>query len=373
MGSMDELINPTVIAQLRTSLQDVAPGSGLSHLKNSAALVAGMRLRDRVDIVRDALVADLPRDFASTRTIIHEALDDPLLTGWMIWPVSELITAKALDSGTIEDFDAAMETLALLTDRLTCEFAIRAMIIDRPERALQHAQDWTQHENEHVRRLATEGTRLYLPWAKCVPWLVANPRETRAILDASYQDPAEYVRRSVANHLNDLSRVDPKALIETATAWVGNADENTAWVLRHGLRTLTKQGHAQALALLGFSGDDLSISEPQLASDRIAWNGEIAFTTQVTNHGDAEANVAIDYSIGFLRANGSHGSKTFKLATRKIGPGETVTLGKTHSFRPITTRKYYPGVHTLTAQANGKKSAQTDFMLDAESAEISQP
>lgn len=371
MGSMDELINPTVITQLRTSLHDVAPGNRLDHLKDSAGLVGGMRLRDRVDIVRNALLKDLPADFTSTRTIIHEALSDPLFTGWMIWPVSELVTAKAIDSGAIEDFDAAMETLALLTHRLTCEFSIRAMIIARPERALQHAQDWTQHENEHVRRLATEGTRLYLPWAKRVPWLVANPRETRAILDASYRDPAEYVRRSVANHLNDLSRADQEALIETATAWAGNADENTAWVLRHGLRTLTKQGHPEALSLLGFSGDHLSISAPLLASDRIAWNGEIAFTTQVTNHSGTEANVAIDYSVGFLRANGSHGAKTFKLATRKIGPGETVTLGKTHSFRPITTRKYYPGVHTVTAQANGKKSEQTDFALEAESVEIS--
>src|SRR5699024_8238142 len=121
----------------------------------------------------------------------------------------------------------------------------------------------------------------------------------------------------------------------------------------------------------GFSGDHLSISAPLLASDRIAWNGEIAFTTQVTNHSGTEANVAIDYSVGFLRANGSHGAKTFKLATRKNGPGETVTLGKTHSFRPITTRKYYPGVHTVTAQANGKKSDKTDFALEAESVEIS--
>ncbi len=366
MGAMDELINSAVIAQLGASLHAASASQELTQLELSASGLAGMRLRDRVNVVRDALAADLPEDFTATRTLIHEALNDPQLTGWMIWPVSELITTRALASGTSEDFDAAMDTLALLTGRLTCEFAIRDLIIARPERALDHANEWTDHHDEHVRRLATEGTRAFLPWAKRVPWLVAHPRATRSILDGSYQDPAEYVRRSVANHLNDLSRVDPDALLQTATAWAGKADHNTAWILRHGLRTLTKQGNPQALSLLGFSGENLSITVPELAHHRIDWHGLVEFTAHVTNHGRSEANVAIDYNIGFQRANGTLGTKTFKLATRKIEPGGTVTLRKSHSFRPITTRRYYPGVHTVTVQANGLKSEQADFILSGE-------
>jgi len=363
MGAMDELISPHVITQLFASLRKAAPTLHLQELGVVEHALPGARLRDRVNLVRDGLLSDLPQDFASTHNIIQDALDDPSFTGWMIWPVTELIATRGLASGATEDFDAAMSMLTRLTLRLSSEFAIRDLITARPERALMHMQTWTQHENEHVRRLATEGSRAYLPWAKRVPWLLAHPRATLSILAASYRDPAEYVRRSVANHLNDLSRVDPAVVLATATGWAESADENTPWVLRHGLRTLNKQGNRKALTLLGFSGENLYITQPALSGSHVPWNGELGFTAEVTNDGDLAANVAIDYAIGFQRANGSISSKTFKLTSRQIGPGETVTLRRTHSFRPITTRRYYAGPHFVAVQANGELSAQADFTL----------
>jgi len=223
-----------------------------------------------------------------------------------------------------------------------------------------------QHPNEHVRRLASEGSRACLPWARRVPWLIEHPGATLGILDGLYRDSAEYVRRSVANHLNDLSRVDPDVVTGTAARWALAPDANTPWVLRHGLRTLIKQGDRRALDVVGFTGADLEVQRPTLTAEEVEWGGVLTFTSTVTNSGESEANVAIDYSIGFQRANGSVRPKTFKIGTRRLAAGESVVVTKSHSFRRITTRTYYPGPHFVTVQANGLVSPQADFQLRAD-------
>jgi 3-methyladenine DNA glycosylase AlkC len=366
MGAMDELISSAVVSQMRAAVSAVAPAVELPSLTLAERAVEGERLRRRVDIVRDALLADLPAGFSATERIVTDLLDEPNFTGWMIWPATELVTSRALESGSTPDFDAAMALLARLTPRLTSEFAVRDLLIARPERAVAIMQTWTAHDDEHVRRFATEGSRAFLPWAKRVPWLVAHPRATRAILDATYRDPAEYVRRSVSNHLNDLSRIDAAVVTGTAARWAAEPDPHTPRVLRHGLRTLVKRADPVALSLLGFTGDDLRVPRPQISGDAVIWGGDVLITAEVTNDGPAEALVAIDYSIGFQRADASVRPKTFKMGTRLIAAGDTVTIDKKHSFRAITTRTYYPGPHFVTVQANGVLSPPADVTLEAQ-------
>ena len=369
MGAMDDLISPVVVARLRAALEAVAPTGDFAALDQAEGAVRGVRLRERVDIVRDALLSDVPAGFPAAERVVLDVLDEPRFDGWMIWPTTEFIARRALDAASTREFDAAMALLARLTVGLTGEFAVRELLNARPERGLRIMQTWTEHESEHVRRLATEGSRAYLPWAKRVPWLLAHPRATRGILDATYRDPAEYVRRSVANHLNDLSRVDPSVVTETAAAWAGDPDATTAWVLRHGLRTLIKRADRTALALVGFSGTSLRVARPRLSGHVVPWNGDLTFTAVVTNEGETDATVAIDYSIGFRRANGSVSAKTFKLGSRRIAAGGSTVVTKTHSFRPITTRTYYPGPHDVAVQANGVLSPPRAFVLGADGEE----
>lgn len=366
MGTMDELLDPAVVRRLRCSLMSVAPGLKLSALEEAENLVPGRRLRDRVDVVRDALLEDIPSGFGAAASVVRDVLTVPQFAGWMIWPVSEFVAARAIASGSTDDFDAAMDVLAQLTIPLSSEFAVRDLLNARPERGLGTMRTWTGHENEHVRRLATEGSRAYLPWAKRVPWLITQPHATRGIVNALYRDPAEYVRRSVANHLNDLSRVDPALVTQIAQTWHAESDEHTPWVLRHGLRTLIKRADPEALALLGYTGNSLRVSRPTLSAPNVAAGGVLEFAAVVTNDGSDAAAVAIDYSIGFLRANGDVRPKTFKLATRRLAPRESVVVRKKHSFRPITTRTYYPGRHFVTVQANGTLSPPADFTLQAD-------
>lgn len=363
MGTMDELINPQVVDALSRCLEAAAPDFKADALTAAASTVTGERLRDRVNIVRDALLEDASDDFSELTRLVQDALEQPHFTGWMIWPVTEAVSTRALASDSTVDFDAGMDLLARLTRQLTAEFAVRDLLNARPERALATMTLWARDENEHVRRLASEGSRSYLPWARRVPWLIEHPRATRAILDATYRDPSEYVRRSVANHLNDLSRVDPATVTRTAREWPDDADAHTPWVIRHGLRTLIKKADPEALALVGYSGDHLRVDRPQLSTRTVPLEDALTFTSVVTNEGDTEAVVAIDYAIGFQRANGTVRPKTFKLTSRKIAPGESISVTKTHSFRRITTRTYYLGAHFITVHANGTPSPPADFTL----------
>ncbi|MUK00631.1 hypothetical protein GM708_01010 [Vibrio cholerae] len=365
MGTIGELIDPAVIVRLRDALKEVVPILDFTALTKAERAIAGVRLRGRVDIVRDALLHDVPAGFPAAESMMLDALLLPEFTGWMIWPTTEFVTARAVQGGSTADFDAAMSLLAQLTVRLTGEFAVRDLLNARPQRALAIMRTWTGHENEHVRRLATEGSRAFLPWAKRVPWLITHPAGTRTIIDSTYRDPAEYVRRSVANHLNDLSRVDPALVTEIGRGWEAEPDANTPWVLRHGLRTLIKKADTEALRLLGYTGSGLRVDRPHLSSSTITQGGTLGFSAVVSNEGATDAAVAIDYSIGFVRANGAVDPKTFKLASQRLAPGESVVVTKTHSFRPITTRTYYPGRHFVTVQANGTLSPQAAFTLES--------
>ncbi|MDA0183992.1 hypothetical protein OJ997_27035 [Solirubrobacter phytolaccae] len=316
---MDELIDPATVRRLGR-LMEPHGVEARGVVAAAADAVSGHKLRRRVDIVRDALMADLPEGYDAAATAVRAAFEDETFTGWMLWPVSEAVVGRALQSGLAGDLDDAMDVLALLTTRLTGEFAIRAMLAARFERTLEIAQAWTSSENPHVRRLASEGTRSHLPWAKGVPELVRRPGATRPIVDALYADEAEYVRRSVANHVNDLSRDDPDLAADIVAGWLDRPDAHTPRVARHALRTLIKQGHPRALQLMGFDGTE-------------------------------------------FEARGASRPKVFKIASRSIAPGETVLISKSYSFRPQTTRTFHPGEHAIELQINGRPYGRDTFQL----------
>jgi hypothetical protein len=183
------------------------------------------------------------------------------------------------------------------------------------------------------------------------------------ILDALYRDESEYVRRSVANHLNDLSRESAALVIHTAQRWLENPSDTTPGVVKHGLRTLLKRGNPEALAVLGFVPATLDITGPSVAAEHIAWSSSVEFTASITNTGAEPARLAIDYIVNHQTANGSATPKVFKLSTRTLAPGEQLDIAKTHSFRPITTRRYYPGEHSIALQINGVPTEAAGFEL----------
>ena len=365
---MNELINRQGVKTLASILATTAPGREWPDLGLAAATLDGLSLRERTDSVCVALLKDLQRlpepGYPTAAGMFRRALDDPGFTGWILWPVSEAAVTLALESGFSPDFDDCLALLAELTARLTGEFAIRRLLTHDHQAALTAILEWTGHPDQHVRRLASEGTRPYLPWAIRVPALAQLPEATLPILDALYRDPSEYVRRSVANHLNDLARHAPEVVVSTASRWLAAPDANTAWVVRHGLRTLVKKGHPGALALQGFAPASVVVTELRLDRNVVAMPGELCFEFDISNTGSADARLAVDYAVHYRKANGSQSEKVFKLTALTLAAGETRTLAKRHAFRPMTTRVHHPGMHALELQVNGVRQGRADFRLD---------
>lgn len=365
MPFADELLGADEARALVRAIRAARPDTDAPALAQAAESLAPLPLGARADLLRDALLDDVPGDHAALAAVVRRAALDPGFRGWLIWPVTLAVATRAADESEAA-FDDGTALLAELTGRLTSEFAIRTLLRADLDRALDHALAWTRAADPAVRRLASEGTRPYPPWAVRVPALLREPQRTILILDALYRDPDEIVRRSVANHLNDLSRENAELVTETAARWLAEPDATTASVVRHALRTLVKRGDAGALALLGFTGDALEVQGPRLSGAEVPFGGTIGFAGRVRNAGTVAARVAVDYVVFHRRANGSQTSKTFKIAVRDLAPGETLAIERRHSFRAITTRRYYPGAHAIALQVNGVVSEPAAFELLAE-------
>ena len=367
---MNELIDRAAVGLLVRVLTDASPGTSWPNVTAAGGGLEDLSLRGRTDHVSQGLLADIagpagPQGgYPTAARIFRRALQNPGFTGWTLWPVTETAVTLALDSTESADFEDCLRLLAELTPRLTGEFAIRRLLAADLDRALAVVLTWTDHPDEHVRRLASEGTRPYLPWAVRVPGLVERPDATLPILNALYRDPQEYVRRSVANHLNDLARHSPDAVLAAAAGWAADPDANTGWVIRHGLRTLVKKAHPGALALQGFAPASLTVTPPRLDRDVVTLPSDLAFEFEISNTGSDPARLAVDYVVHYMKANGSQSEKVFKLAALTLHPGETRTVSKRHAFRQMTTRVHHAGSHGLELQINGVRYSHTGFVVE---------
>lgn len=361
MPTAEELISVASIQRLAVILRAVAPQeSEWAAVRASADALGPLGLSDRARTVRDALLQDLPGGYERLAPVVREALGRSDLTGWMVWPVTEAVAATA----TGPHFEDGLGLLAALTPRLTGEFALRTFLVNDLDRTLAIALTWTGNPDEAVRRLASEGTRPKLPWARQVPRLNETPGVTVPILDRLYRDPSEVVRRSVANHLNDISRLDPRAAVATASRWAGDA---APALIRHSMRTLIKKGDPAALALVGFRGerDALAVTGPTVRTPEVVLGGDLVFEARIENVSREPVTLAIDYVINHLKADGRPAPRVFKLVKRTLEAGEGHDVVRRHAFRPITTRRYYSGPHSVELQINGYRFGQGEFTLDA--------
>jgi 3-methyladenine DNA glycosylase AlkC len=359
----DELLSPAVAGELAGALERAGAGPAPAT-RAAAPELAGLTMSARVRLLRDAVLADLPGDWQDFDAAVRLVLAEPGFDGWMTWPVGEAAAVVALERSDPPETGAGLALLAALTPRLSSEFAIRHFLAYDLDRSIAAAMAWTSDEDEHVRRLASEGTRLNLPWGKRVGALGESVGVTLPILDALYRDPSEYVRRSVANHLNDISRVDAALAVEVAGRWLAAGGAETPRVVRQAMRSLVKQGHPEALALQGFAApDSLAVRGPVPDRSSVPFEGQLVFTWNVRNGGTGPAAVAVDYVVHFVKANGSRSEKVFKLAVAELEPGDATGGSKRHSFRELTTRKHHPGPHRFELQVNGRRFGGAEVEL----------
>jgi 3-methyladenine DNA glycosylase AlkC len=263
----------------------------------------------------------------------------------------------------LDDFDASVQALEWFTQFSSSEFAVRPFIVRYGVRMMAVMRRWTSHESEHVRRLASEGCRPRLPWAMALPRFKRDPSPVLPVLEALKADPSDYVRRSVANNLNDIAKDHPEVILAIARRWLGTSRPTDALV-KHACRTLLKRGDRRALELFGYRPSTavkitgLSLSA---ASLRIGENLQFQFTMV---HGARQPlALRLEYAVDFVKASGRTTRKVFKIAESSFAPGTPRLFERKHPFRDFTTRKHHPGEHRLSVLVNGKVSAEASLML----------
>lgn len=262
-----------------------------------------------------------------------------------------------------DDFDASMDALKFFTPFGSSEFAIREFLKRDLDRTLRVMHGWSLDENEHVRRLASEGCRPRLPWSFRLTELVEDPTPALPILENLKADPSLYVRKSVANHLNDIAKDHPDKTLSVLQSW-DRDHPHTAWIAKRALRTLIKEGHAGALTLLG-AGEaaQVRIDSFAVAPRRVALGGEVRLSLDLTSTSRKSQRLLIDYVIHYVKQSGSTSEKVFKWKEVELAPGASIQLEKRQTIRDFTTRKHYCGKHRIEVQVNGTRLAEGAFRL----------
>ena len=360
--SLKNLLHPGLV---ETMAHHIGRNASTFDRKRFTALatenMGNLELMQRSLRICDALTETLPEDFAEAAALLSASLPSGSragLSGWMLLPVSQYIARRGLD-----DFEISLALLKELTRHFTAEFGIRVFINADQDRALAEIGSWVGDRNHHVRRLASEGTRPRLPWAMRLPKLIADPYPILPILEALLDDPEEYVRRSVANSLNDIAKDHPDLVADFVETHIAGASEDRIRLLRHASRTLLKKGHTKALANFGFGALQSIDAALAITSREIVFGDGVDFTLSLSNTGAQTHQLMIDYAVHHRKANGTLAPKVFKWKSLLLAPGETLSLSRRHAIREITTRQYYPGNHRVEILINGNALASADFEL----------
>ncbi|WP_244134398.1 DNA alkylation repair protein [Burkholderia gladioli] len=311
----------------------------------------------RASLAIEAGAQALPGGYDTVLTLLAEAA--PHLGGGFL----SLVGPDYVGQFGRHDFDRSMAALAFFTRFGSSEFGVREFLRDDPRRALATLRDWSRHEDQAVRRLASEGSRPRLPWSFRLREIEADPALAAPILDNLRADPSDYVRRSVANHLNDVTKLHPDWVLERAAAW-GVDDAGTRWIVRHALRTLVKRGDARALALLGASGAARIEAVPfAVTPARIELGETVTLAAELVSTAQDVQRLVVDYRIGYVKKNGSTAHKVFKLRELTLAPGQRIDIVRSQRIRDFTTRTHYAGRHGVELIVNGAVVAQAHFDL----------
>lgn len=355
---LKDLLGPQALATIAD-----AGAAASRRFDRSAFLTAAspgleaLSIMERVRHIADALKPALPNDYAEALSIVRSMA--PRLThGFQAVAVTEFVARHGL-----EDVDRSLNALAELTRFGSAEFAIRPFLVQDSARTLAVMLAWSGHEDDHVRRLASEGSRPRLPWAARVPALKADPTLAAPILEILKRDPSAYVRKSVANHLNDIAKDRPDWLVERLATWP-KEDPRSVWIIRHALRTLIKRGDPRALALIGVGhGAAVTVQNFSVAPGTVRLGDAISITTDLTSTAADAQRLVVDYRLHYARSSGKSAAKVFKLRTFELGAGESITLSIRQTIKDFSTRRHHPGTHEVELIVNGQTMARTSFDL----------
>ena len=356
---------PDVPVRIAAMIAAVHPGfRSAAFVADALAGYDALELTPRARQIADALATHLPADPEEAIAVLVASLGPPIerlegMESFVYLPHVFFVAAYGIDR-----LEASLAAQYQLTQRFTAEFSIRAFLERYPEETLARLRLWAQDPNVHVRRLVSEGTRPRLPWAQRLRAFQRDPAPVIDLLERLKDDPEPYVRRSVANNLNDIAKDHPEVAVAVARRWLDGASPERRALVAHGLRTLVKGGHPDALAALGFaSGTKVVVERLAVAPDAVSIGGKVRLEVDLRNPGAEPTSVLVDLRVHFVKANGSLRPKVFKGATLALEPGATGSVRKSVSLAQHTTRTHYPGRHHVEALVNGDAMGSAWFTV----------
>lgn len=307
----------------------------------------------------------LPNDYESALDILYAIADSCVGFPYLFFPDFVAVYGKAE-----KHWELSMNALETFTQKSSSEFAVRSFILSDPERVMRRMTTWAEHANEHVRRLSSEGCRPRLPWGEALAMFKKNPAPVLSILELLKADPSLYVRKSVANNLNDIAKDNPALVLETAHRWIG-IKPDTDWILRHGCRTLIRKSNPEAMKLFGYATSEDRTPLTTFASllvqpSTLTIGDSCKMQYSLGIRKDGPMHVRIEYGIDFVKANGKTSRKSFLLSDKTVAGGAHLTGTRKHSFSEMTTRHHYPGKHRIVLLVNGQEAAETVLELHSQ-------
>jgi len=317
----------------------------------------GLELKDRCRQITVNLGKYLPADYATAIGIIDKAIVKFNVCWGGFFP--DFVEVFGQDE---KNLDISIAALGRYTPYASSEFAVRPFIINHEKRMMEQMYAWSKHENEHLRRLSSEGCRPLLPWGQVLTKYKKDPAPILPILEQLKADPSLSVRKSVANNLNDISKTHPDLVIKLAKEWYGK-NEYTDWIVKHGCRTLLKKGNRDALAIFGCQDvDSVEVESFALGAAAVSVGEDITFSFEIS--AKEAAKVRLEYGIDYVKSNGKRNRKIFQLSETSLKEDEKRSYKRKHSFADLSTRKHYPGKHTIVLIVNGTERGKLDFDLD---------
>ncbi|WP_353643864.1 DNA alkylation repair protein [Mesorhizobium sp. WSM2239] len=355
--ALKEIFNRERLSHIAKETAAVWPRfDGERFLKLATARLDELGIMQRMRQTAVSLQETLPHDFPEALPILKD-LAPRIGHNFAAITLSEFVALYGL-----KHFDLSLGALKFFTRFGSSEFAIRHFLVADFDRTIAVMRNWAEDENEHVRRLASEGSRPRLPWSFQLKNLIADPSPTGSILELLKADPSLYVRKSVANHLNDIGKDHPDILVERAAGW-DLGDKRTAWIVRHALRTLIKKGDSRALALIGTTGKaEIKVEAFAVEPAEIKLGERITTRARLGSTSKAAQRLVIDYAVHYPKKNGVS-RKVFKLKETELLPGGECELAISQTVRDFTTRKHNAGFHRVELMVNGEAVAESGFDL----------
>jgi 3-methyladenine DNA glycosylase AlkC len=330
-----------------------------SFVKNTSKGLDKLEMKARVDQISNNLTTFLPSSFIQSSRIIKKVLHQKNLTEFSLWPFSVFVEVNG-----INDFKRSMDLLKEITILFTSEFGVRPFYEKYPNETLEYFTNNITHKNEHVRRWVSEGSRPNLPWGKSVSHIPKNLKSHVKMLSSLKDDNSLYVRKSVANHMNDITWLDPELAITTLKAWNKSPSEELSWVIRHALRNLLKKGHPGALQLLGFNPESrVKVRNFSIDKKNVKEGDYFYLSIDIISENKHESKLMVDYNIYYPKSNGHLSKKTFKGKNSSLANSEQLSFSKKVSFKKVTTRTHHKGLHYIELQINGKPLNKLSFNL----------